>query len=69
MGSILESLKKYLESDEYKQRLEEENKRELFLNSWKDKWIEKIHSLTVEQRADVIRKCIKKYETISLKNN
>jgi hypothetical protein len=48
MGSIVESLKKYLESDEYKQRLEEKNKREFFLNSWKDKWIEKIHSLTVE---------------------
>ena len=63
MGSIVESLKKYLESDECKQRLEEENKRELFLNSWKDKWIEKIHSLTVEQRADVIRKCIKKYDS------
>ena len=63
MGSIVESLKEYLESDEYKQRLEEENKRELFLNSWKDKWIEKIHSLTVEQRSDVIRKCIKKYDS------
>ena len=68
MGSIVESLKKYLESDEYKQRLEEENKRELFLNSWKDKWIEKIHSLTVEQRADVIRKCIKKYDSEEYKD-
>ena len=52
MGSIVESLKKkYPESDECKQRLEDENKRELFLTSWKDKWIEKIYSLTVEQRA------------------
>ena len=68
MGNIVESLKKYLESDEYKQRLEEENKRELFLNSWKDKWIEKIHSLTVEQRADVIRKCIKKYDSDEYKD-
>ena len=68
MGSIVESLKKYLESDEYKQRLEEENKRELFLNSWKDKWIERIHSLTIEQRADVIRKCIKKYDSDEYKD-
>ena len=68
MGSIVEALEKYLESDEFKQRLEEENKRELFLNSWKDKWIEKIHSLTVEQRADVIRKCIKKYDSEEYKD-
>lgn len=68
MGSIFEGLKKYLESDECKKRLEEENKRELFLNSWKDKWIEKIHSLTVEQRADVIRKCIKKYDSDEYKD-
>ena len=68
MGSIVEALEKYLESDEFKQRLEEENKRELFLNSWKDRWIEKIHSLTVEQRADVIRKCIKKYDSEEYKD-
>ena len=68
MGNIVESLKKYLKSDEYKQRLEEKNKRELFLNIWKDKWIEKIHSLTVEQRADVIRKCIKKYDSDEYKD-
>lgn len=68
MGSIVESLKKYLESDECKQRLEEERKRELFFNKLKDKWIEKIHSLTVEQRADVIRKCIKKYDSDKYKD-
>ena len=68
MGSIFEGLKKCLDSDECKKRLEEENKRELFLNSWKDKWIEKIHSLTVEQRADVIRKCIKKYDSDKYKD-
>ena len=68
MGSIVEALEKYLERDEFKQRLEEENKRELFLNSWKDRWIEKIHSLTVEQRADVIRKCIKKYDSEEYKD-
>ena len=50
MGSIFEGLKKCLDSDECKKRLEEENKRELFLNSWKDKWIEKIHSLSSSQR-------------------
>lgn len=68
MGSIFEGLKKYLESDECKQRLEEERQRELFFNKLKDKWIKKIHSLTVEQRADVIRKCIKKYNSDEYKD-
>ena len=68
MGNVVESLKKYLESDEYKKRFEEETKKERFLGQWKEHWIEKLHNLTVGQRIELIRKCIKKYDSDEYKD-
>ena len=68
MESIFEGLKKYLESDEYKKRFEEETQKQSFLGQWKERWIEKLHNLTVGQRIELIRKCIKKYDSDEYKD-
>ena len=63
MGELFDKLKAWLESPEGQAELEKERKEMEFQISLTDRWLGKFNSFTPVRRAEIIEKCISKYES------
>ena len=63
MGKILDELIEWLDSPEGQKELDEERKKMKFIIDIDNKYIDKFHDMSIERRAEIIEKLIKKYNS------
>jgi hypothetical protein len=68
MSKVFEDLLKWVNSEEGIKALEVERQKLLFLDELSDKYIDKLHSMSLENRSELIDKIITKYESDEYKD-
>jgi DNA-directed RNA polymerase subunit F len=63
MSKVFEDLLKWVNSEEGIKVLEVERQKLLFLDELSNKYIDKLHSMPLEKRSELIDKIISKYES------
>ena len=68
MSKVFEDLLKWVNSEEGIKALEVERQKLLFLDELSNKYIDKLHSMSLENRSELIDKIITKYESDEYKD-
>ena len=63
MGKLAEQLRIYLQSEEGQAFLKQENEKDYFIKKHYDRYSDKLHSLSKEQRNELFEKIKNKYES------